>query len=68
MDRLALEMAANEDAERRALEGELASLEAAWRGAEEIAVIADHLFQDAPAPSRPGRTLAFAPEPLPPRG
>jgi hypothetical protein len=65
VDRLALEMAANEDAERRALEGELASLEAAWRGAEEIAAIADHLFQDAPAPSRPSRTLAVAPDPIP---
>ncbi|MEO8450083.1 MAG: hypothetical protein ABI647_09850 [Gemmatimonadota bacterium] len=43
-DRLALEMAANEDAERRALEGELAMLEAAWREAEEIAGIADNLF------------------------
>ena len=68
VDRLALEMAANEDAERRALEGELASLEAAWRGAEEIAAIADHLFQDVPAPPRPGRTLAWAADPLPPRG
>ena len=44
VDRLALEMAANEDAERRALEGELAALQAAWRGAEEIAAIADGMF------------------------
>jgi hypothetical protein len=36
-------MAANEDVERRALEGELAELEAAWREAEEIAAIADRL-------------------------
>src|SRR5207237_413052 len=43
VDRLALEMAANEDVERRALEGELAELEAAWREAEEIAAIADAL-------------------------
>ncbi|HEU4630283.1 MAG TPA: hypothetical protein VFS08_11105 [Gemmatimonadaceae bacterium] len=43
VDRLALEMAANEDAERRAMEGELAALEAAWREAEEIAAIADAL-------------------------
>jgi len=43
IDRLALEMAANEDVERRALEGELAELEAAWREAEEIAAIADQL-------------------------
>lgn len=42
--RLALEMAAHEDAERRALEGELHVLEAAWRDAEEIARIADDMF------------------------
>jgi hypothetical protein len=42
--RLALEMAAHEEAERRALEGELAALEAAWREAEEIAAIADTLL------------------------
>ncbi|MDE2781992.1 MAG: hypothetical protein OXK77_03470 [Gemmatimonadota bacterium] len=42
--RLALEMALNEEQERRALEGELAQLEAAWREAEEIAAIADNLF------------------------
>ncbi|HEX6599041.1 MAG TPA: hypothetical protein VF034_06935, partial [Gemmatimonadaceae bacterium] len=42
--RLALEMAAHEDAERRALEGELYILEAAWRDAEEIAKIADDMF------------------------
>jgi len=46
VDRLALEMAANEDAERRALMGELAQLEEAWREAEEVAAIADHLFDD----------------------
>ena len=40
---LALEMAVNEQSERRALEGELAALEAAWREAEEIAAIADSL-------------------------
>lgn len=40
---LALEMALNEDSERRAMEGELAALEAAWREAEEIAAIADSL-------------------------
>ena len=44
VDRLALEMAAHEDAERRALDGELAELEAAWREAEEIAAIADALL------------------------
>lgn len=42
--RLALEMAAHEESERRALEGELAILEAAWREAEEIASIADRLL------------------------
>jgi hypothetical protein len=41
--RLAREMAANEDSERRAMEGELHVLEAAWREAEEIARIADAL-------------------------
>jgi hypothetical protein len=40
---LAFEMALNEQAERRVLEGELAALEAAWREAEEIAEIADSL-------------------------
>ena len=45
-DRLALEMAANEDEERRALAGELQALRDAWREAEEIAAIADELFTD----------------------
>jgi hypothetical protein len=40
---LALEMALNEEAERRAMTGELAGLEAAWREAEHIAAIADAL-------------------------
>lgn len=42
--RLALEMAAHEDAERRALEGELALLEREWQHAEEVAAIADDMF------------------------
>jgi hypothetical protein len=42
--RLALEMAAHEETERRALEGELALLEDAWREAEEVAAIADDMF------------------------
>ena len=42
--RLALEMALHEEQERRALEGELAQLEEAWREAEEIAAIADNLL------------------------
>lgn len=44
VDRLALEMAAHEDTERRALEGELAGLERAWREAETLAAISDDLF------------------------
>jgi hypothetical protein len=43
-NRLALEMLCHEVMERRALEGELAALEAAWREAEQIAAIADDLF------------------------
>lgn len=46
VDRLALEMAANEDVERRAFAGELEALRAAWKDAEEIAAIADGLFGD----------------------
>ncbi len=42
--RLALEMAAHEDAERRAIEGELSRLEQEWREAEEIAAVADRLL------------------------
>jgi hypothetical protein len=42
-ERLALEMAVHEESERRAMEGELKMLEAAWREAEEIAAIADRL-------------------------
>jgi hypothetical protein len=44
IDRLGLEMALHEEAERRAMEGELALLAAAWRDAEEIAAIADDLL------------------------
>jgi hypothetical protein len=42
--RLALEMSVHEETERRALEGELAILEEAWREAEEVASIADRLL------------------------
>jgi hypothetical protein len=42
--RLALEMMAHEDSERRALDGELAALHAAWQDAERIAAIADRLL------------------------
>ncbi len=41
--RLALEMLANEDAERRWLEGELRLLEHQWREADRLAAIADQL-------------------------
>jgi hypothetical protein len=41
--RLALEMATHEETERRAMEGELALLERAWREAEGIAAVADRL-------------------------
>lgn len=44
VQRLAFEMALHEESERRALEGELAELERAWREAEEIAHIADNLL------------------------
>lgn len=42
--KLAVEMATQEQAEREAMEGELAVLEAAWQAAEEIASIADNLL------------------------
>jgi hypothetical protein len=48
----ALEMALHEEQERRAMEGELAALEAMWRQAEEIAAIADAL-PNLPAPEPP---------------
>ena len=47
--RLSLEMASQEESERRALEGELAELEATWRRAEEVAAIADDLLIPAAA-------------------
>jgi hypothetical protein len=42
--RLAMEMAATEETERRAMEGELALLEREWRQAEELAAISDSLL------------------------
>ena len=45
--RLALEMALHEEQERRALEGELRTLEQAWKEAEEIAAISDSLLLPA---------------------
>lgn len=41
---MALEMAAHEETERQALEGELKTLEREWKDAEEIAAIADNMF------------------------
>lgn len=45
--RLAVEMAVNEENERRALEGELFLLEMEWQEAEEIAGIADRLGNES---------------------
>ncbi|MBV6520326.1 MAG: hypothetical protein MNPFHGCM_00431 [Gemmatimonadaceae bacterium] len=50
--RLALEMALHEEAERRAMQGELDLLEEAWREAEEIAAISDSLLVPASIDSR----------------
>lgn len=50
--RLALEMALHEEAERRAIEGELTLLEAAWAEAEEIAGISDSLLVPASVEAR----------------
>jgi hypothetical protein len=50
--RLAFEMAMHEDSERRALEGDLQLLDAAWRDAEQIAKIADDMFTPAVIESR----------------
>jgi hypothetical protein len=47
LHRLAFEMALHEEQERRALEGELKALEAAWQEAENIAAIADSLLLPA---------------------
>jgi hypothetical protein len=45
VERLALEMALHEESERRALQGELGALAAAWEEAEAIAKIADGLLE-----------------------
>lgn len=50
---LAVEMLLHEEVERQALHGELVTLRARWREAEEIAAIADALLD--PAPEEPGR-------------
>ncbi len=44
-ERLALEMALHEESERRAMQGELGALAAAWEEAEAIAKIADEMLQ-----------------------
>jgi hypothetical protein len=44
VERLALEMAVHEEAERRALEGELERLAEEWKEAEDVAAIADTLL------------------------
>ena len=56
--RLALEMALHEEQERRAIAGELAPLERAWREAEEIAAIADDLLLPASIGERLGQLKA----------
>jgi len=53
--RLGLEIAANEEAERRALLGELTLLNTAWQLAEEIAAIADGLLMPEAIRSRVNR-------------
>ena len=58
---LALEMALHEETERRAMDGELALLESAWRQAEEIAAIADRLATAA-GPSADDGAKPGAPE------
>lgn len=50
--RLALEMVVHDDAEQRAMEGELAELERQWREAEQIAGIADALLAPADLDAR----------------
>lgn len=44
ISRIALEMALHQEQERKALEGELVELNAAWRNAEEMAQISDNLL------------------------
>lgn len=54
-ERLAIEMALHDEAERAAMQGELAQLEAAWREADEIAKIADDLLTPASVHARLGK-------------
>jgi hypothetical protein len=62
-DRLALEMALHEEAELRALRGELSELERAWREADEIAAIADGLFVPAAVQAALERLRGRGPRP-----
>jgi hypothetical protein len=55
--RLALEMALHDEQERRAMEGELTLLEAAWKEAEALASIADGLAATARASEAHGLRL-----------
>ena len=64
VQRLAFEMALHEEAERRAMEGELGELERAWREAEEIAAISDDLLLPAGVEQKLDR---FRQAPLEPR-
>jgi hypothetical protein len=66
--RLALEMAAHEAQERRALEGELAELARAWQEAETIAAIADDLLLPTTVAERLRRLKARATGGDTPRG
>lgn len=52
--RLALEMAAHEETERRAMEGELRLLEREWREADQVARIADELALEVSSHFAPG--------------
>lgn len=61
--RLALEMSIHEESERRALEGELHLLAAAWREADEIAAIADDMFLPRSIENQLARLRATAPPP-----
>ncbi|HYR09274.1 MAG TPA: hypothetical protein VEQ60_15930, partial [Longimicrobium sp.] len=61
--RLAMEMAAHEDAERRALEGELVDLARHWREAEEVAAIADALPVASAVEDKLTGLRAAAPQP-----
>lgn len=63
-ERLALEMALNEESEYRALGGELTQLEQAWRDAEQIAAIADNLLLPESVEDFLGRPRGDAGPPL----